>query len=100
MKLVPGMVRHNYCGEVIRQLRLKKGMSQEQLATSLQLAGLSFSQKSVSRLESGKRLIPDYELPFLANVLGVTVSELFRLCEEYACDLGIGLPTDDPDSVA
>ena len=40
---------------------------------SFQLAGLNITQKAVSRMETGKRVIADYELPYLADVLDVTI---------------------------
>lgn len=63
----------NQSGERIRQARKKKGWSQGELAEQLQLAGLDIGQIAVSRMETGKRVIPDYELPILAEVLHVTV---------------------------
>lgn len=53
------------------------GMSQEQLAARLQLEGLNLSQKAISRIETGDRIVADFELLFLAKSLGVTVYELF-----------------------
>ena len=60
--------RCNVCGERVRLARKRKGLSQEQLAARMQLAGHSITQKAVSRLESGERVVPDYEVPLLAQV--------------------------------
>ena len=57
----------------MRQTRERENLSQEQLAAKLQLAGLNITQKAVSRMETGKRVIADYELPYLADVLDVTI---------------------------
>ena len=43
--------RCNIAGINIRKLRESAGMSQEQLASELQLMGLDISQKAVSRTE-------------------------------------------------
>ena len=64
--------RCNVCGERVRLARKRKGLSQEQLAARMQLAGHSITQKAVSRLESGERVVPDYEVPLLARALEVS----------------------------
>ena len=55
---------------------MKAGMSQEELAARMQLAGLQMGQMAVSRIETGKRLVPDFELPLLADALGVSTDWL------------------------
>ena len=66
----------NLSGRRIRKARLELGLSQEDLAVKLQLLGLQVSQMAVSRMETGKRIIPDFELPVLAQALGVTTDWL------------------------
>ena len=66
----------NISGARVREARLRLGMSQETLSIKLQLAGLQMGQMAVSRIETGKRLVPDFELPVLAAVLHVTVDWL------------------------
>lgn len=51
-------------------------MSQDTLAAKLQLAGLQIGQMAVSRIETGKRVVPDFELPVIAGVLGVSTGWL------------------------
>ena len=74
--------RCNVCGERVRLARKRKGLSQEQLAARMQLAGHSITQKAVSRLESGERVVPDYEVPLLAQVLEVSPLWLLGVEEE------------------
>lgn len=64
--------RYNLCGERVREARTRAGWSQEELAAKLQLAGLQLGQMAVSRIETGKRVVPDFELPILAEVLRVS----------------------------
>lgn len=45
-------------------------------AAKLQLAGLQLGQMAVSRIETGKRVVPDFELPILAEVLRVSTDWL------------------------
>lgn len=66
----------NISGKRIREARMKAGISQEELAVRMQLAGLQMGQMAVSRIETGKRLVPDFELPLLADALGVSTDWL------------------------
>ena len=66
----------NIAGEKIKILREREHLSQEQLAGSLQLIGLNLNQKAISRIESGDRVIPDYELLYFADVFHVAIEEL------------------------
>ena len=68
----------NASGSIIRELREKAGLSQEQLAARLQLAGLELNQKAVSRIETGDRVVPDFELIFFSEVLGVPICRLLN----------------------
>ncbi len=65
--------RCNTSGERVKEARERAGLSQEQLAARIQLAGLSISQKSISRIETGVRIVADYELAYLADALDVTI---------------------------
>lgn len=73
----------NICGERVRAARENASLSQEQLAAKLQLLGCPVTQKTISRIESGARIVPDYEIPFLADalqssplwLLGITLEE-------------------------
>ena len=67
----------NVCGNKIRELREAVGMSQEGLAAALQLLGLNLNQKAVSRIETGIRVIPDYELLYFSKVFRVPIAEFF-----------------------
>lgn len=66
----------NASGGIIRELREAAGLSQEQLAGKLQLAGLNLNQKAVSRIETGDRVVPDFELVYFSEVLKVPVCKL------------------------
>lgn len=41
--------RSNICGTQVREKRLHLGLSQEQLAAQIQIAGLDITQRAVSR---------------------------------------------------
>lgn len=71
--------RCNISGERIKYARSKAKITQEQLAAKLQLAGLQMGQMAISRIESGKRLVPDFELPIIAEVLNVSTDWLLGI---------------------
>lgn len=79
MRLLKMEGRCNVCGGAVRQCREALGLSQEQLAAKIQLRGHSLTQKAISRIEAGERVVPDYELPLLANALGVSPLYLLGL---------------------
>lgn len=71
--------RSNICGPQVREKRLHLGLSQEQLAAQIQIAGLDITQRAVSRIETGNRVVPDYELIYLSKALDIPVSYLLGL---------------------
>ena len=66
----------NICGHNVRRIREEKKMSQDQLAAKLQTEGLGINQNSISRIETGKRIVADFELKALAKVLNVDIDTL------------------------
>ena len=72
MKNYNSLGKFNCSGTRIRRRRKELKLSQEQLAAKLQLAGLDITPNAVSRTESGLRVVPDYEIPFFADALGVS----------------------------
>ena len=66
----------NASGSRIRELREAAGLSQEQLAAKIQLAGLNLNQKAISRIETGERVVPDFELLYFSEALDVPVCSL------------------------
>lgn len=68
----------NVCGSRVREAREKLKLSQDQLAARLQTDGLGVNQNSVSRIETGKRIVADFELVALAKVLNVDVNWLLQ----------------------
>ncbi len=68
----------NICGQHIRSIREKKRMTQDQFAAKLQVEGLGVNQNSISRIETGKRIVADFELKAIAKVLDIDVNELLK----------------------
>ena len=79
MKLYSLNGKCNISGERVREARIKLGLSQDALAARVQLSGLQMGQMAVSRIETGKRLVPDFELPILADALSVSTDWLLGI---------------------
>lgn len=82
MKIYDHNGKKNISGDRIREARQKRRMSQGDLAAKLQVEGIIIEQNSISRVENGKRIVPDYEVPFFAKVLNVSVNWLLGLTDE------------------
>ena len=67
----------NLVGPQVRRLRVEAGLSQEVLATRLQLAGWDLSRAGLSKIEAGLRRVNDAELWMLAKAFGVTVGDVY-----------------------
>ena len=76
MKIYQYQGRCNVSGRAIRAERERQGLSQEQLAARMQGEGVPLNQKAVSRVETGLRVVSDYELMTFARVLRVTMERL------------------------
>ena len=76
MKLKTVNDQRNICGKRLKQIRKQRKLTQEDLAAKLQLKGLDLSQTTISLIEAEKRIITDFELKYLADVLKVSICEL------------------------
>ncbi len=78
---VPGIKKAslplNLIGTQVRELRDRKGWTQEDLSVKLQVFGWDVSRESLAKLEILQRRVPDGELFILAKVLGTTTDALF-----------------------
>ena len=78
MKIYDFNGKKNICGDRIREARLKRRMSQSDLAARMQVEGIQIERDSISRIEIGTRFVPDYELPLFSKVLSVPVEWLLN----------------------
>lgn len=84
MRLLTLDKKCNCSGEKIRKARENRKMSQEQLAAKIQLRGHVLTQKAISRVEAGQRIVPDFEVPLFAEALGVDPLWLLGIKKEDA----------------
>lgn len=67
----------NLVGAQIRRLRSEQGLSQPALAAKCQRLGWDVGRDIIARIESGVRLVTDFEMVFLARSLSVPITSLF-----------------------
>lgn len=72
-----GKIPHNVCGPQVARLRTERGWSQPQLAIKCQLVGWDASRDIIARIEGRVRCVEDSELAILAEVLNVSLIELY-----------------------
>ncbi len=64
-------------GQKIREIRISRKLSQEQLAAQLQVRGCDITRSALAKIEVGQRhLYPD-EIKALKEILSVSYDELF-----------------------
>lgn len=68
----------NLVGQNIVLLRKRIGINQDMLLSRLQVRGIDISQTTLSDIEGQKRKVFDKELVALAEILGVSLEELFH----------------------
>lgn len=81
MKIYDYHGKKNVSGDRIREARLKRRLTQEDLAAKLQIEGVIMERDSISRVEIGTHFVTDYELMVLSKVLGVSMQWLVGLEE-------------------
>jgi transcriptional regulator with XRE-family HTH domain len=72
------MSKRNITGKRIRQIRIEKGLTQEQLAARLHIQEINMDRSNIPRIEHQTRELLDYEIKAIANALGVTIEDLFK----------------------
>jgi transcriptional regulator with XRE-family HTH domain len=76
--LVNGFRAENIVGKRIQEacLKFNPPLSQDELATKLELAGWKISRGTLAKIEAGIREVRDYEIVILAKTLKVDVGWL------------------------
>lgn len=91
MKALDYEGRRNVSGERVRQKRTERKITQAELAAQVQCEGVALEQDAISRIESGQRMVQDYELRALAEVLGASMDWLAgkekKQCRRISCGI-------------
>ena len=73
-------VTGNIIGNNVRKARLAKNMDQVELAAKLEVDfDITFSQRTISDIEQGRRSVRDIELLAITRALNVTPNDLFGI---------------------
>ena len=68
----------NIVGDKIRELRVKRGLSQQMLSDRLETLAIYVCRGSISRIEDKQRTVTDIELAGFSKVFDVPINELFE----------------------
>ena len=66
----------NLIGERLKELRSKHNYSQRDLARELQLIGIDMDKNVITRIETNKRYVADFELQALKQIFKVSYDYL------------------------
>jgi len=76
MKKISYYGHKNVIHKKLAYYRELRGMTQEALATQMQLLNVSMDQQMLSRIENDLRMVTDYELACFCKILKVSEREL------------------------
>ncbi len=68
----------NMIGDKLKELRKKKGLSQQALSDKLEMMAIYICRGSISRIEDKQRTVTDIELYGLSKILDVSIESLFE----------------------
>lgn len=68
----------NMIGQKVKELRIKKGLSQQALSDKLETFAIYICRGSISRIEDKQRTVTDIELYGLSKIFEVPMEDLFE----------------------
>lgn len=68
----------NVVGDNVRKYRLERHLSQKDLSERLEMYAIYVCRGSISRIERHERTVTDYELKAIAEILKVSIYELYE----------------------
>ena len=77
-RLINSNGEYNITGKNIKNIRKKSKITQEDLCARMQVLGYQISRSDISKLENGKRYISDFEVEGFAEVLKVSILDLYQ----------------------
>ncbi len=79
MKLILDSEERNITGPRVKIARLRNNLTQQQLSAKLETLAVYIDRASISKIEQQKRIVTDYELLALCEVLKVSPGWLLGL---------------------
>ena len=73
----------NIISDKIKEYRIKRKISQGDLAARMQVLGVNINQQAISRIEKNQRQVTDYELACFCKCLDVKPDALLSDFEKY-----------------
>ena len=71
------LTMNNVVGKYIKKIREEQGLTQEQLAIRIEMAGWQIDRFVVSKIERSDRQVSDVEAQVIAKALKVSIASLF-----------------------
>lgn len=71
-----------FLGKNIREIRMEKGLTQDQMTAKLQVMGIPISRVSYAKIEMGTRHVETSCLEAIRDILGTTYERLMAHTEE------------------
>lgn len=72
------VIRDVPLGRNIQNIRLKKGLTQDQLVAKMQIHGSSISRSTLANIEAGRRNIKASDLKIMKKILDVPYENFFE----------------------
>lgn len=79
MKITKYNEFRNISDKKLKELRIASKLSQQELAEKMQLDDIDLTSKEISKIETNKRLVQDFELFAFAKIFGVSANEFNEL---------------------
>ena len=76
MKVVISTEQKNLIGPLLKLARISSRLTQKELSTKLEIEAIYIDRASISKIESQRRIVTDYELVGLAKVLNISIDQL------------------------
>lgn len=68
----------NIISQQLKLARIKKGLSQSQLAAKMQVLNVNLDQQMISKIEHNQRIVTDYEFACFCQALNISPAELLQ----------------------
>ncbi len=78
MKKIDYSGNKNIISNQLKLNRVKNNLSQDTLAAKMQTLGVNMDQQMISRIESNRRIVTDYELACFCKILNVDVCDMLK----------------------
>lgn len=65
----------------LKMYRAKNNLTQSQLAAKMQTMNINIDQQMISKIENNNRIVTDYELACICNILNVDIKDMVDYSE-------------------